>query len=81
MKANSLTGKRIYKKNYETPMSSISNINIELAGIEPVGALPYPSDGGMYNVIFPPELIKGIPFCHPTINWPSVKFADAPAAV
>ena len=35
----------------------------------------------MYKVIFPPELINGIPFCHPTINSPKINVLVPPAGV
>ena len=72
----------LYIKAYQlTLINSISKIKIELAGILPAAALPYPSEGGIYNVIFPPELINGKPFCQPTINCPNVNVAVAPTAV
>ncbi len=54
---------------------------MELAGIVPTATLPYPNEGGMYNEIFPPELINGIPFCQPTINFPNINVLVSPAGV
>ena len=62
-------------QDHKTLVNSTSNMRMEFGGItvSPVTGslitwLPYASDGGQYNLIFPPALINGIPFFQASIS-------------